>query len=337
MLTLRDIAKEAGVNKSTVSRALNDTGNISEAKKEEILGIAQKLGYLPNDSAKILAGKKAKTIGIILPEIDCNYYATVVGSIEEQLKEKGYSLIIGQTGFEYSNELHYLKLFIQKKVDGIICDLYNVDRFKSEYNNIKQYLKSPIVFIESDPGISDFDVIEIDESYGMQLAIKHFVDSDAKRIGFISEHLSAKIRLPAFISAMKKYDMPIDDSLIKVGSDRLEMGGYLRMMELIKEGHLPDAIFVSYDTMAQGALKAIMEEGIRCPEDLMIAGFDNIREAEYFTIPLTSVAPPIAVMSTMAVERIISSIEGKVKGTIKIKLQPKIMIRQSSSKKNERG
>lgn len=330
VVTLKDIAIEAGVNKSTVSRALNDTGNISESKKKEICDIAKKMGYIPNDSAKILAGKSAKTIGIILPEIDCNYYASVVGSIEVQLKQKGYSLIIGQTGFDYLNEIHYLKLFTQKKVDGIIFDLYNIEKFKKDHKKISKYLSSPIVFIETDPRVTGYDVIEIDEYKGMFLAIEHFVKMGAKSIGFLSEYLSSKIRLPAFYEAMKKLDIPVDVSLIKIGSERLEIGGYLRMRELLQNNELPDAIAVSYDTMAQGALRALSENGLKPPKDVLMIGFDNIRESEYFSVSLTSVSPPVLEMAEMAVERIINRIENKDNRFEKILLQPSLMVRESS-------
>jgi DNA-binding LacI/PurR family transcriptional regulator len=334
VVTLKDIAKKAGVDKSTVSRALSGGRNISEGKKAEVLKIAEKMGYLPNDSAKVLAGKSAKTIGIILPEIDCNYYASVVGAIETKLKERGYSLIIGQTNFDLQDEIHYLKLFLQKKVDGIIFDLYNNEEFMKMHKKIKQYLKIPIVFIESDLRIPDGDVIEIDNTYGVDLAVAHLAGTGAKSIGYISEYLSSRIRMPAFINALRTYGIPVNRSQIKIGKERLESGGYMRMKELLAEKEVPDAVFISYDTMAQGAIKALREEGYKVPEDISIVGFDNIRESEYFSVPLTTVAPPVIEMGKMAVERLLEKIENSNDTDhVHVILKPELIIRGSTKRK----
>ena len=331
MATLKDIAKIAGVNKSTVSRALDGIGGVGEKKRKEILKIADELGYNPDESAKVLAGKNAKTIGIILPELDCNYYASVAGTIEMKLKERGYSLIIGQSGFRSEDELHYLKLFIRKKVDGIIFALYNTDVFMKQYEGIRKSINVPIVFIESSINLSDYGMIEIDNHYGVELAIEQFARSGFKRVGFISEYLSSKVRLPAFEDALRKFGIPIDRSLIKIGKERLEEGGYLRMKELIAQGSLPEALFASYDTMAHGALKALAEHGIKVPQDLSVIGFDNIRESPYFTVPLTTVAPPVIEMSEIAVGNLIEKIEKKENSAVQhISLKPKLIIRNST-------
>ncbi len=331
MATLKDIAKISGVNKSTVSRALSSSVGVSEEKRNEIVKIANDLGYIPDESAKVLSGKNARTIGIILSEIDCNYYASVVGTIEMKLKERGYSLLIGQSGFKFENELHYLKLFIQKKVDGIIFDLFNTETFVENFEVIKKSINVPIVFIETCLNMPAYDVIEIDGRYGMTQAIEHFVQCGFQRIGFISEYLSAKERLPDFEAALCKAGIPIDRSIIKVGKERLERGGYLRMKEIIAQGNLPEAMVLSYDTMAQGALTALSEHGLRVPRDVSIISFDNIRESSFFTVPLTTVAPPVIEMSEMAVKILLDRIEKHGSSFSQhISLKPNLVIRNST-------
>ncbi len=328
--TLKEIAKMAGVNKSTVSRALNSKVGVGEEKRSEIVKIANDLGYIPDESAMVLSGKNAKTIGIILPEIDCNYYASVVGTIEMKLKERGYSLLIGQSGFKYENELHYLKLFIQKKVDGIIFNLYNVETFLKNFEEIKKCISIPIVFIETSLIMPAYDVIEIDAKYGMSLAVEHLTQCGFRRIGFINEYLSSE-RLDNFEYALKKCKLPMDKSIVKVGKERLEYGGYLRMKELIAQGNLPEAVIISYDSMAQGALKALAEQGIRVPADLSLISFDNIRESAYFSVPLTTVAPPVIDMSEMAVRILLDRIEKNgVSFSQHISLKPNLVVRNST-------
>lgn len=333
MVTLKDIANRAGVNKSTVSRALSGKGVISEDKKEEILKIADELGYIPNETAKVLAGEKAKTIGIILPEIDCNYYASVASTIENRLKENGYSLIIGQTGFEFNNELHYLELFARKNLDGIIFDLYNNDSFTKVFNRIKKSLKTPIVFIECFNAMAEYDVINIDNHHGVDLAVEHLVSLGHQKIGFISEYLSSPVRLPAFTASLEKHGIAVNHDMIKIGKERLEEGGYLRMKELLREAPSVTAVFASYDTMAQGAMKAIKEHGLRIPEDISIIGFDNIRESAYFSVPLTTIAPPVMEMGKIAVNILIDKINNGTSGLIQhVSLKPRLVTRDSTAK-----
>lgn len=331
MPTLKDIAEKVGVNKSTVSRALSGSGKIAKKTREEILRVANELGYIPNETAKILAGKKAKTIGIILPELDCNYYAGLIGAMESKLKDRGYSLVIGQTGFKHENELHYLELFVRKNLDGIIISVHDSNKFIEEIDKVKRILKIPVVFIESFHKLPNYDVIEIDSMYGVDIAIDYLYKLGHRRIGFISEHLSVGIRLPAYTEALKRRNLSIDEKIIKIGKERLELGGYLRMKELLQEKELPTAVFVSYDTMAQGALRAIEEHGMKVPEDISIIGFDNIRESAYFRIPLTTVAPPLLKMSEIAVDTLLEKIEKEnCTKSHHISLKPTLIVRNST-------
>jgi DNA-binding LacI/PurR family transcriptional regulator len=228
--------------------------------------------------------------------------------------------------------MHYLKLFIQKNVDGIIFDLYNSDKFLAEFEAVKNFLSIPVVYIECSLNTPDYDVIEADNNYGVDLAIEHLVSLGHKRIGFISEYLSSKVRMPLYFDALKKYGIAVDKKIVKVGSERLEEGGYLRMNELLSESRPPTAVFASYDTMAQGALKAISEHGLKVPEDISIVGFDNIRESAYFSVPLTTVAPPVIDMGEIAVSTLLHKIEKKERSLVQyISLKPRIIVRNSTA------
>jgi DNA-binding LacI/PurR family transcriptional regulator len=331
MVTLKDIADKVGVNKSTVSRALSGSSKVASKTRDEIVRVANKLGYIPNETAKVLAGKKSKTVGLIIPELDCNYYAGVVGAIESKLKDEGYSLVIGQTGFKHENELHHLELFIRKNLDGVIISVYDGEKFTKEFDKIKRILKIPVVFIETYLDLPNFDVIEIDNKHGVDIAIDHLYSLGHRRIGFISEYLSKKLRLPAYIEALKKRGLSINDNIIKTGKERLEKGGYLRMKELLLENDIPTAVFISYDTMAQGALRAVSEEGMKPAEDISIVGFDNIRESAYFSTSLTTIAPPLLEMGEVAVDTLLNKINKENSNIIRhISLKPKLVLRDST-------
>ncbi len=284
------------MNVSTVSKALNNSPEISESKREEIKAIARELNYLPNLSARALVGKRSNSIGVILPEIRSNYYATMFNHIEEAVNGTGLSLIMGTTNFNVANEIRYLNVLSSRQVDGIILIASMHGEIEESLNLIAEKYNIPILLIESFIDSPSHDYIMIDNRYGINLAIKYFKQCKHERIGFISETISARTRLPWFRETMKENGYAIFEKFIKIGEERFELGGYLRMKELLQQKTAPDAVFVSYDHMAIGAMKAAYELGFRIPEDIAIIGFDNIRESEYLYKPLSTISPPIKEM-----------------------------------------
>lgn len=332
MVRLSDIARESGLSVSTVSRALNDNGGISEETKILIKEIASKLNYMPNHSARALAGKGTKTIGLIVPELTSSYFAQMVNYIETELNTLNYSLIVGMTHHEYIAEIQYINTMCTKKVDGIIL----AGSMHKEIENTLTFVKSnydmPMVLIQTFIHYPEYDYIMVDDKHGFTSAVNLLADYGHKYIGFVADEVSSKLRLDFFKSTMLEKEIEPNDSFIKIGLERFELGGYLRMKELIEGKKVPTAVFASYDNMALGVMKAICEYGLRIPEDISVIGFDNIRESAYLSTPLTTISPPIKEMCKIGVKLLIDKINDKKNKLIQhISLKPELIIRNTAA------
>ena len=331
MIRLKDIAQKAGVNVSTVSKALNDSKEISSEKKSEIKKIAEELNYRPNLSARALVGKGTNSIGVILPEIRSNYYARMFNYIENDVSGTDYSLIMGTTHFKLENEIKYIQVLSSRGVDGIILVASMNDEIEKTLDSVLKKYKIPFLLIESFIRPRNYDYIMIDNRYGVDLAIDHFYNLGYREIGFISETIADKSRLKGFIEALEKRGLTCRESYLKSGEERFEIGGYLRMMEMLEEPDYPKAIFAAYDHMAIGAIKVIHEKGLRIPEDISIIGFDNIRESEFLIPPLTTVAPPIKEMVDIGMKTFLDKIERKENSIVQhVSLNPELIIRKTT-------
>ena len=332
MPTLMDIAKLANVSKSTVSRVLSDSSEISSETKKRVLDIVNSLGYVPNETAQVLAGKKTRTIGLVINEIDANYYNDVVGEIERNLSSKNYSLLVALTGFEIDNQINYIKLFLQKRVDGLIIRSTINDEFSKEMQKLKKKLNIPVILLGKPIPDIDINTIEYNNYRAMEIAVEHLTSLGHKDIYFISDGIS-KIRKYHFLQILKENNLRADSSHVKEGSERFQTGGYLRMKELLAENKKHFAVIAHYDSMANGALKAIYEQGLSVPDDISIMGFDNILESGYYHVSLTTIEFPNNEIGTMATEILFHEIEkGTMEKKKKILLEPKLIVRDSTGR-----
>jgi DNA-binding LacI/PurR family transcriptional regulator len=330
LVTLKDIAKRAGVNISTVSRALNHRSDIAEETREMIESIAKELNYKPNLTAQALMGKSTKLIGVLVPEIESNYFVKIINYLEEFLRVQGYSMIMTISNFNYNLELEALELFENRNVDGILvaCSLYDDITKRIDYLKGKHI---PVVLIEALTHLPDYDYVMIDDTHGMTLAVKHLMEQGHTRIGFISDNMNADIRYSMYLKAMSNNGLKADSKYVYKKPERFEEGGYLAAKEMLACEDRPTAVITGYDSIAIGVMKAVWEAGYRIPEDFAIIGNDNIREAAYLSKGLTTVSPPVQEMAKMAVNLLIEKIENPENKVIhNIKLKPEIIIRETT-------
>jgi LacI family transcriptional regulator len=331
MVTLKDIAAKAGVNISSVSKALNGSKEISPQKTMEIKQIARELNYMPNLSARALAGKGTCSIGVILPEIQSNYYACIMNNIETELSTADYSIIISTTNFDLKNEIRYLDILCSRAVDAILLIGAMNEGIEDYASLIEAKYNIPILFLESFIELRNHDYIMIDNRFGISLAVEHLKKIGFSQIGFISEDISARTRLRWFKDALKDNGLDFLKRFVKIGPERFELGGYRRMKELLAEPDHPKAVFASYDDMAVGALKAIHDAGLRVPEDISIIGFDNIRESEFLLTPLTTIVPPIKEMVSIGIKLLLEKIAAPRSAmSHRLILKPNLIVRSST-------
>lgn len=336
MASLKDIARFAGVTVSTVSKALNGSREINKDTTNRIIKIAGELGYKSNKFNNLLNDVPSNIIGVIAPEVISGYYSVIIEEIQRIVQGAGYLMFAAFSNFKSGSEVELLHVFKGKKVDGILIIRSSSEDTTHELESFVKDNKIPVVQIvhsalSGETAANCCDGFTIDDEFGISLAAQHLMEMGHKRIGFVGDEYSMQ-RLEHFKSFAKRNGLEVDNQLIKVGSERFELGGYMRMKEMLESGRRPTAVVASYDNIAIGAMHAIIEKGLRVPEDISVTGFDDIKSSSYLHKPLTTVAVPISELGKISAEALLKKVKNKDHEIIQhVILKPKLMVRETTA------
>lgn len=313
MVTLKDVAQKAGVNISTVSRVLNSNKNISSKTAEIVRQAAKELGYVPNYTARILAGKKSNIIGIMVPEIHSDYYSNIINTIELNLQKKGYFLFIANTQYNTQKEIHAIQNFINYNVDGVFITAQTDSESLTRYQDILSSHNVPMVALDVRNPIHGINQIIVDELYGFTEAILQLKKKGHKKFCFLGDSIMDLCgRTDLFRQAAAANKISVENTLIEIHpTKRFEEAGYESMQKCLSAPNYPTAYIAGYDDMAIGAMKAVYEHNLEIPKDIAMIGIDDSREAEYLYRSLSSLRPPIERMSAVAVDIMLNLISQK--------------------------
>jgi len=332
-ITIKDIARIAGVSLATVSRALNNLPRISPATKEKILRIASRNGYSPNPLARGLSKGKTNNIGLVLIDITNPFYSPIIQAIERKVEEEGCNLLVTNTEHSLTKEEKYINSLLENRVSGlIISPIQNPQR----YLELLKKRKIPAVFL-CPPSEVKCDCVDVDNIKGAYDAVNHLIRLGHKRIAYISRGLRhrhpACQRFLGYRNALRDNNLPFSDELVVetiTGQGKIEEG-YQAAFKLLSNGGNPTAIFTFNDLIAIGCMRALKEKGIRVPEDIAVVGFDDIGFAQFLDVPLTTVKIPEYEMGDIAATLLFERINGERKANNykRICLIPELVIRKS--------
>ncbi|PNR96982.1 LacI family DNA-binding transcriptional regulator [Petrotoga sp. 9PWA.NaAc.5.4] len=325
-VTIKEIAKEAGVSISTVSRVMNGSLPVKKETKEKVLKAVKKLNYYPDSLARSLRIGYTKTIGIIIPNIANPFFATIVRGAEDYLRSKGFSAIICNSDNDVKEEERLLKLLTEKKVDGILYS--GIGDHAEELINRNVH----IVFIDRVIKENNFSYVCSNNYQGMQNLLEYLYKTNHKKYTFISgkkEIFSATERLRAFLDFVEKYNL---DYQIYEAEYTYESG--LSVAKKIKV--LPDVIVCSNDLIAYGVIEYLKSKNINVPKDVGVTGYDDITFSKMFSPALTTVSQPIYEMGKTAAEIIYKIILKKEDSfALPVKLFPNKVIVRNSTRRSE--
>jgi LacI family transcriptional regulator len=305
--TIIDVAREAGVSYSTVSRALSGYEFVKPATREKVLRVAQKLGYVPNQQARSLAGGNSGLIGVLVPAIDNGYITEILRGIDEELAKSDYNLILYTTHRHRNKESRYVATMMNGGADGL---LLLVPFISDEYLKPLYQQNFPFVMIDQLDNSGRSSVVNGTNWQGAYDAVQYLIGLGHTRIGFITgltELNSAVDRLGGYQSALKDAELLYDADLVVKG-DFVQGGGYLATQQLLDLPQPPTAIFASNDLLAFGAMEAIRQRGLQIPEDISVIGFDDIPQASLVYPALTTVHQPLDQMGRLAVKMLLEHI-----------------------------
>ncbi len=308
-ITIKDIARELGVSPSTVSRALKNNPDISEETRKLIHQYAKEHNYKPNTLALNLRTSRSNTIGVIVPQLIHHFFSCVLSGIEEVAAKAGYNILIAQSNEKYDQEVKNIHAFLGARVCGVISSLA---KDTSSYEHYQELIDNniPIVFYDRIcPNINTGRVV-VDDYAGAFAAVEYMIQTGCKRIFFYSadSHLEiSKNRRNGYLDAMRKYKIPVDDSMIKM-CDTRELAIAITP-DILEMKDRPDGFFAINDETASGILYACKLMGFRVPEEISICGFTDGAIAQNTDPKLTTVEQHGEEVGKSAIHLLIDKIE----------------------------
>lgn len=331
--TIVDIAKKLNISTSTVSRALRNQANINKDTIEMVKKCAEELDYKPNEMAHYLRTGKNNTIGIILPEIIHYFFSTILHGVEEVASKAGFNVMVFRSQESYNKELDITQSLINARVSGVLASL---SKETKHYNHFQELLDNDVHLVFYDRiciGILT-DRVVVDDYAGALQAVEHLIKTGCRRIAFYSSpvHLEiSKNRRNGYLDALRKHQIPIDNSLIHV-CDTREKAIELTP-EVLAMPNPPDAFFAINDHTATGILYAVKKAGLKVPDDISIFGFSGGDLAIACDPMLTTVEQHGYEVGKAAAELLISKINGTTIGKYTNRIvKTKLMIRGTTRK-----
>jgi DNA-binding LacI/PurR family transcriptional regulator len=310
-VSIKDIAKSAGVSHSTVSRALSDSPLVSAQTKVRIQRLAREMGYSPDAQARSLVMGRTQTIGVVVTTITDPFIAEIVEAIERTARDRGYSVILASSNAVPEREIAAVEMLHSKRVDGVVV---TSSRIGALYQDYLDRLGVPVVLVNSHSeqrGPYTFS-INVDNRHGACLATKHLVELGHRRIAYVSgpaDHSDDLDRLAGYREALSLAGIGFDPALVVPGNGRAS-GGELALPALRALVKPPTAAFCYNDMTAIGLMRAAREAGLGVPEKLSLVGFDDIPFASYVQPSLTTIAQPKPQMGTRAMEMVLDLMSG---------------------------
>jgi len=330
-VTIRDVAKKAGVSTTTVSHVINETRFVEEETRAKVNEAIDVLGYRINIAARSLRAGRSQTIGLIIPDAANLFFAEYLRKIEDFGFKAGYNVIVCNTDNETDKEAAYVDALVSKQVDGVILISSG-----SDPETLNPLISHEVPFVIADREFSAdvTDVVSLDnEQAGFDIT-NYLLDLGHREIGCITgpNNFSPSIqRLNGFIRAHEEWGVPYCPELITSGKFTLSSG--FSAFDWIWQNNIkPSALFVFSDMMAIGAINNAITKGLNVPKDISIVGFDNIELAAAFAPSITTFDQPIEKMAETIVELLTDRIKHKSLNRRRIVFRGSLIIRESTSK-----
>jgi LacI family transcriptional regulator, galactose operon repressor len=327
-VTIRDVAREAGVSVATVSRVLNDSGPVSEAARVRILEIAGRLRYAPNEAARTLISSRTSALGVILPDLHGEFFSEVIRGLDQAAKASGFHLLVSGSHNDAAETEAALRA-MRGRVDGLVVmvpDANTADVASGIPHGV------PVVLLNC-PTLDDrADSIEIDNYGGAYAMVQHLAGHARRRVAVIAgtpNNRDAAERLRGYRDALRGLGIEQRAEWVLDGNFT-EASGHEAARRFLALRTRPEALFASNDSMAIGALSALRDAGLRVPEDVAVGGFDDIPMARYTSPPLTSVRVPMGMLGAQAVDLLVLAVseEGR-HGAVRKTLPTTLVVRGS--------
>ncbi len=306
-VTIHDIARECGVNVSTVSRSLNGSYGVNDETRRKVLDAARRLNYVPNRVARGLATGRSQSLALLISDIRNPFFAEVARGAEDAAFAAGYDLILGNADLDRQRQMRYLRSLVAKRVDGLIINSVS-GLSDPEVEELLGY-RIPIVLLNRSDNIQSISTVSGDNFEGGFLAGQHLIGLGHRNLAHLSgpkQHGNLTERARGFLRAVHQAGDEVH--AVVLHGDQNQSGGYSLTRKLLASHTAVTGISTANDAMAFGAIRALLEHGKRIPGDISLVGFDNLDLAAILQPPLTTVHQPKYEMGEAAVQILLRQI-----------------------------
>jgi LacI family transcriptional regulator len=340
-LTLKDVARDLSLSVVTISKVLRNHPDISDQTKKRVLARLKELNYQPNYAARALITGRTLMMGLIVPDLLHPFFANIANSMSSEIRKQGYGMLIASSDEEPEVEQREIQQLLARNVDVMI-----IASSQSGTDSFRQIEERKIPYILLDRRFDQLpaNFVGVDDRVVGLLATSHLIEQGCKRIAHIRgpEVSTAVGRLEGYKEALAAHKMtPLPGHIVPIGASgdhRGETGGYEAARHLLSDRKRPDAIFCFNDPVALGAMRAILDVGLRIPEDVAVIGCGNLAYSDFLRVPLSSVDQGSAQIGKTAAAMALKLAQSRVRSTPKTKLiEPSIVVRASSSRVQPKG
>jgi len=336
-VTLRDVAQQCDVSIATVSAVVNGAAWVSEETRERVQHVVDGLGYRPNQLARGLKTRRGYAVGVIVSDLTNPFFTEIVRGLSHALRETGTSLLLCDSDHRFEIGDLNLRMLFEGHVVGVVLVGYTV-REAALRAYARRQRRVPVIAIERDFDIDGVSCLLTDSEKGAHTMTRHLIEQDFKRIAMItgphegpgSTTYGRAQRFEGYRRALRDAGLAVDPQLVAEGNFRYS-GGREAMWRLLSLSERPDAVFASNDMMALGAMEAAREAGLRVPDDIALAGWDDIAVAALITPALTTVAMPKRQLGAAAAELLALQVpESGRREAVRRIFDAELVVRQSS-------
>jgi LacI family transcriptional regulator len=332
---MKDIARDVGVSVMTVSKVIRNHSDISEETRKRVLKRIKELNYTPNAAAQTLATGRSNIVALIVPDLVHPFFAELAKGVSSVLRRRSYSLVISSSEEDPALEQKEIEHLLSRGVDALV--IASVQTRVDSFRRIEER-RTPYVLIDRKFPGWEANFIGTDDELVGRLATEHLIKAGCRRIAHIEgAHVSTAVgRREGYRQTLVKHGLPLLDEFTVSrahGDDLGDVTGYAAMQQLLALRPRPDGVFCYNDPSAMGAMLAVLEAGLKIPQDVAIIGCGDVHYARFLHVPLTSVAQQSELMGKKAGQLALSLVSAKGKPRPRaILLQPRIEARQSTSR-----
>jgi LacI family transcriptional regulator len=325
-VTLKDVARAAGVSQATAARALGGYGYASEAARGRVQENARRLGYTPNGVARALVSKATLTVGLVVGDIENPFFAGVARGLSDVLEAAGYTVLLANADEDPERERKALRALRSRRVDGVAV-------VPASGARLEDVVTAGLPLVQLDRAVRGLaaDAVMVENAAGAASAVSHLIALGHRRIGIVSDSpqiTSSAERIAGYRRTLKAAGIEVEAGLVSIGGSR-QSEALRAALQLLERRDRPTAVFTANNFMTHGVLHAARTLGLRIPSDLALVGFDDLDWTTLVEPPLTVVSQPVGELGRTAGERLLARIHGDTSPPRRVRLRTRLIVRGS--------